>query len=203
MKTNTNNKGVSLYTFTGSDYTPTWASSFGNRREATKWMQQAAKGVGALNTFAVDILKIAPDCLIYYSHRNHQYIIYYIAHHDGQTLYGNVEDYKNLLMYYRKCHQLKGIVNRIEEATEIGCNYVIRTEDRRASVEVRKEPENGLYIATWFVGGEIDETRTALTAKGVAEMVLNFQQGYAWEPNGVKEETPHYRESEKLQFSTI
>lgn len=189
--------GVSIYTINSRDFAPTWAAAFKDESEASAWIKRASKGVGALNLSAVDILKVAPDCIIYYSHRNNSYICDFIANHDGQTLYGCVQDYKNLLMYYRKRHHLKYVAKRIEEATEMGCNYVTRTTDDRASVEVRKEPENGLFVATWFVNGEIDETRTALTADGIAEMVLTFQQGYAWEPDGTKEETPYYSEHEK------
>ena len=63
----------------------------------------------------------------------------------------------------------------------MGCTFVVSTADHRARVEVKRDDENGIYIASWYVGDERDSTRAHLHAIEAAEMVYTFREGYAYD----------------------
>lgn len=170
---------VTLRTFTDRQRAPQLATSFHHRQEAAEWLSRAARGVGSLAPEAVDVLKVAPDCLIYYSKRNGEYVCDFVADDEGRPLCGRVEDFRALLLLYRKRHQLKRIAADITTATTKGQRLVTATEDDRARVIVEHDPENDLYLSSWYVGQERDETRATLTARQAAEMVWTFREGYA------------------------
>lgn len=171
--------GVTLHAFSFANRAPRWATAFRNEGEAAEWLRRAANGTGALDTqHGAEVLKAAPDCLIWYSRRNSGYYCQYIADKEGRPLHGSLEDYRGLLLEFRKRHQLHDIAARIREATDNGRKLVTATADRRARVEVSKE-ENDLYITAWIVGNETDETRAHLHAIDAAAVVWTFREGYA------------------------
>lgn len=170
-----------LYGFSFGHRAPERVTTFRSPGEAAEWLRRAANGTGALSAEAVDILKVAPDCLIWYSKRDISYNCLYIADQDGKPMHGTAADYRALLLYYRKRHILERTAERIHEATEMGCKFVTSTADRRARVEVEKDEENGVYITSWYVGDERDESRANLHAIEAAEMVYTFREGYAYD----------------------
>jgi hypothetical protein len=170
-----------LYAFSFAERCPKWATSFRNEEEAAEWLRKTADGVGGLFIEAADILKAAPDCLIWYSNRSGSYNCQYVADEEGKPLHGTIADYRALLLYYRKRHILEHVANDIREAVEMGCTFVVSTAEHRARVEVKRDDENGIYIASWYVGDERDSTRAHLHAIEAAEMVYTFREGYAYD----------------------
>lgn len=172
---------VCIYTVSTSQRTPQVLDSFRSEQAATCWL----KGTAAHAIEGVKVLKVAPDCLILFDERENVYYCYFTADHSGKALHGCNDDYRGLLLEYRKRHQVADIAGRIEKTAAKGCTYVTSTADRRACVKAWREQENGVYVATWYAHGEADETRTGLKAEDVAEMVWTFVDGYATEADDI------------------
>ena len=97
----------------------------------------------------------------------------------------------------KKQNRIAYISARVDRIVGSGLSYVTRTIDNRASIEVGWDPKACQYVATYRVNGEVDEVRKSDTSDSIVEMIYNFEQGYAYELDGIRKEiVPYYKESE-------
>ena len=176
-------EACSLYYFSFKNRTAeqwTCLTRFKTEADGKKWLQHAAKGVGALSVSACDFLDVQADYIIYFSSRNGDYICMYLADFNGQPLRRPIEELRGRLLDARKAAELKQIAQSIQEADRDGCAYEIHAG--ASVVRVDRDPRTpGHFRATWYVSGELDERRKAQTAEDAAGMVWLLRESCALE----------------------